>query len=283
MSTSAISPQPLPNHLAAAGLFLLTAALTSVWIALVVAVPEFQSTGASSNISRVIIHVLVLIGLWIALTRAGYEFNTRLALWAVIVVPYTAWYLLIRSVAIDGIFVPGQSRIPVLPIAILLPILLGAPLLSRSKTIGTVLDAMPAPWLIALQAYRVLGGIFLVGWAQGKLSSYFALPAGTGDVLVGLLALPVAYYASLGSQGGRRLGIAWNILGILDLSIAISMGILTSPGPQQLFPPDRPNALLGLYPTVMIPAFAVPSSILFHVLSIRQLVRLGHKNTSERR
>src|SRR5436190_4690520 len=108
MSTSAISSRPLPNHMVAAGWFLLTAALTALWIALVVAVPEFQGTGASSTISRVIIHALVLVGLWVGLTRAGYESTTRLALWAVVVVPYTAWYLLIRSVAIDGVFVPGQ-------------------------------------------------------------------------------------------------------------------------------------------------------------------------------
>jgi hypothetical protein len=33
---------------------------------------------------------------------------------------------------------------------------------------------------------------------------------------------------------------------------------------------------LGSFPTVMIPAFAVPSSILLHALSLRQLRRLAH-------
>jgi hypothetical protein len=34
-----------------------------------------------------------------------------------------------------------------------------------------------------------------------------------------------------------------------------------------------PNVLLGTYPTVLTPAFAVPSSILLHALSLRQLRR----------
>jgi hypothetical protein len=34
-----------------------------------------------------------------------------------------------------------------------------------------------------------------------------------------------------------------------------------------------PSIGAGAYPTVMIPAFAVPSSILLHVLSLRQLRR----------
>ena len=37
--------------------------------------------------------------------------------------------------------------------------------------------------------------------------------------------------------------------------------------------PDVPNTQLLLFPAVMIPAFAVPSSILLHALSIRQLRR----------
>jgi len=40
-----------------------------------------------------------------------------------------------------------------------------------------------------------------------------------------------------------------------------------------LIVPSIPNTGVGLYPTVLIPAFAVPSSILLHVLSLRQLRR----------
>jgi hypothetical protein len=40
-----------------------------------------------------------------------------------------------------------------------------------------------------------------------------------------------------------------------------------------LIVPSIPNTGVGLYPAVLIPAFAVPSSILLHVLSLRQLRR----------
>jgi len=35
----------------------------------------------------------------------------------------------------------------------------------------------------------------------------------------------------------------------------------------------RPNVALGVFPAVMIPAFAVPSWTLLHALSLRQLRR----------
>jgi hypothetical protein len=106
------------------------------------------------------------------------------------------------------------------------------------------------------------------------MSGTFALPAGAGDILVGVLSLPVAYLLHVGVPSAPRLAVAWNILGLVDFAIAIAIGILNAPGPFQVIIPDRPNAQLGTFPTVMIPAFAVPSSILLHVLSLRQLKRL---------
>jgi hypothetical protein len=74
--------------------------------------------------------------------------------------------------------------------------------------------------------------------------------------------------------------MAWNIFGLLDFAIAITMGFLSNPGPFQIFGLDIPASLAGTYPVVLIPAFAVPSSILLHALSIWQLRRLDNRQES---
>jgi hypothetical protein len=51
------------------------------------------------------------------------------------------------------------------------------------------------------------------------------------------------------------------------------LGFITSPGPFQLIVPDVPSIGAGNYPNVLTPAFVVPSSILLHALSLRQLRR----------
>jgi hypothetical protein len=114
-----------------------------------------------------------------------------------------------------------------------LPVIVGVPILLRSKRIGEVLDAMPASWLIGLQVYRVFGGIFLVGWARGVVPGLLALPAGIGDVTTGLLALPVAYLLAARNSGAGRAGVAWNIFGLVDFAVAVAVGIglATAPGP----------------------------------------------------
>lgn len=263
------------------GLFGLVVALTAFWLGLNVMLPDLQATGIPSIVIRVAIHTTMLTGLWLGLARTDFETGTRVRVWLAIALPFTGWLAVVWWLAVDGAFRP-RPGVPSLPIAIFLPLVIGLPFLLRSGRIGALLDATPPSWLVGLQLYRIFGGIFLVAWSRGGISGTFALPAGMGDVLVGVLALPVAYLLYAGGSGARRVATAWNILGLVDFAIAIGIGILSAPGPLQVIIPDRPNAQLGTFPTVMIPAFAVPSSILLHALSLRQLWRMGRSVVTAR-
>jgi hypothetical protein len=92
-------------------------------------------------------------------------------------------------------------------------------------------------------------------------------------VITGLLAVPIAISLAADTPEVRRAAIAWNMFGLVDFAVAVSIGLMTAPGPFQMITPSIPNSTVGVYPNVMIPAFAVPSSILLHVLSLRQLRR----------
>jgi len=249
------------------------APLTALWIVLNYAVPIIPASGMSTIIARLSIHVMIALGLWLGLERAQLTLAQRRNAWLGVMIPFTLWLALIWGSAINGVFRGGVAPFPLLPFAIFLPVIIGTPILLLSKRVGQVLDAMPASWLIALQVYRVLGSSFLIGWARGVVPGVFALPAGIGDVMTGLLAVPVAISLVAGTLEARKTAIAWNIFGLFDFAVAISIGLMIAPGPLQVIVPSIPNATGGLYPNVMISAFAVPSSILLHALSLRQLRR----------
>lgn len=214
------------------------------------------------NALRVVVTAAILFGLWRGLARTTLARGQQLAIWLAVAIIYLAWLGAVEWFATSGAF----TRLPGLPAAIFLPLLIGLPFLLRSQLVGRVLDAMPWQWLVGLQVYRVFGIVFLLAWAAGQAPTIFAWPAGLGDFLTGLLALPVAF------SGRRGRAVAWNVFGTLDLINAITLGFLTAPGPTQLIIPDAPS-IVGNYPLVLIPAFAVPSSILLHALSLRQLKR----------
>src|SRR5258707_2603476 len=85
------------------------------------------------------------------------------------------------------------------------------------------------------------------------------LPAGTGDVLTGLFAVPAAIALATGTAEGRKAAILWNIFGFADLAVAITLGMIISPGPFQLIVPNILSIGIDGYPNVLTPAFALHS------------------------
>jgi hypothetical protein len=96
---------------------------------------------------------------------------------------------------------------------------------SGSKQVREIIAAVAQSQLVAFQFYRVLGVTFLVLYAAGQLPGIFALPAGWGDVMVGLTALMVGARAARSEND--QLVTLWNWLGISDLVIAVATGFLS--------------------------------------------------------
>jgi hypothetical protein len=276
MSTLSAGLKAPVSQTTSIGLLLSVGAFAAFWLGINLFFPALAPTGIPSALIRLAVHVAILAGLWLGLSRTGFSASKRVMLWLGVAVPLTLWLAVIWNLAVGGAFqpIPGVVR-PWLPIAIFAPVIIGLLVVWRSKSIAAFLDATPSSWLIALQVYRIFGGIFIVNWAIGAAPGLFAWPAGIGDMLTGIMALPVALALASGTASSRRAAIAWNIFGLLDFAVAVTLGILSSPGPLQLFGFEIPVSLTGTYPTVMTPAFTVPSSILLHALSIRQLRRKG--------
>jgi len=190
------------------------------------------------------VHGFIALGLWLGLERTDLMPGQRRTTWLAVMIPYTLWFAVAWSAAINGAFRTGTA-FPALPLAIWLPVMIGAPLLLLSKRVGQVLDAMPATWLVALQLFRVFGSWALVAGLRGVLTGLLAWPAGIGDMLTGLFALPAAIAVANGTAQGRRAAIIWNIFGLSDFAVAITMGAMTSPGPFQLLA-SAPPALIRM-------------------------------------
>lgn len=71
------------------------------------------------------------------------------------------------------------------------------------------------------------------------------------------------------TRSGTRDATAWNVLGILDLVVAITTGFITSPS--TLFSYEPPNELIAIFPMVLIPVYLVPLSLLPHLASLAKL------------
>jgi hypothetical protein len=218
------------------------------------------------------ITTILLFGVHRALLRAGKSaaavHRVTLTLGSVLF----GWLAVAMFLGWLGIFRSASSQpVPYIALAIGIPIVTGALFIRNSKQVREILDAVPQSWLIAFQFYRVVGVTFLILHAAGLLPGIFALPAGYGDAIVGLTALLVGIAYAQNHSKRYQLVALWNWFGIADLVIAVVAGFLSAPSRFQIFSLDAPNYLIGSFPLVMVPIYAVPLSIVLHVASLTKL------------
>jgi hypothetical protein len=121
---------------------------------------------------------------------------------------------------------------------------------------------------VSMQAWRFGGLAFISLWAYGILPGYFAWPAGLGDMAIGATAPWVlTRLTESPSFGASDAYVRWNLLGLLDLFVAVTLGAFgaflgTGDGVT--------TAPMGALPLVLIPAFLVPTFIMMHIAQLAQ-------------
>ncbi|MGA7358454.1 MAG: hypothetical protein WBW70_06345 [Candidatus Sulfotelmatobacter sp.] len=217
------------------------------------------------------ITAMLLFGLDSALRLARWPARERKqAVWS-IGVPMVAWLFAALLLSWFGFYRGVANRFPTIPYGVLIPIVTGVALFWRWGMLKRALEAVPLQWIVGVQVYRALGFIFLILYAGGHLPGEFAWPAGVGDVMVGLLAPMVGLAYARGSRRAAGYVRAWNLLGICDLVVALTMGVLTSPSPLQRLAFGAPNELVSAFPLALVPVFLVPLSVLLHFASLNKL------------
>ncbi|MEM8860542.1 MAG: hypothetical protein AAGD96_19635 [Chloroflexota bacterium] len=135
--------------------------------------------------------------------------------------------------------------------------------LSYTKPLKNIIQGIPTHWLVSLQFYRVAGAIFIFPYlTEGYLTRGFALNAGIGDVLTGLIALPTAWLILRdGHARWRNLFLFWTAFGILDLLVAPASAAYFGFAAEGVVPS---------FPITTIPLFfGPPFGILIHIITAR--------------
>ncbi len=185
----------------------------------------------------------------------------------IVLAAWAAWAVVVVS---NPVVVPEPAPTTNRPVVLLqmLPIFIVAVMaIYGSRTLRAVNAATPSAGLIAIQFYRVAGGMFLWPFlAAGALPAGFALPAGIGDLLTGLAAPLVALAVARGWRGARPWAIAWNCFGMLDLVVAPTAAVLAH------------STNVARFPLVIVPLFlGPPLGILTHLRSLQNLAAHKHR------
>ncbi len=162
------------------------------------------------------------------------------------VVVLVVWFLLALGGSLLGIF-DSESRPPIpLGLAAVIPVAVFAFGYLTSVRFREFVLSLDLRILTVAHTWRVGGIVFLILHQQGALPGVFALPAGWGDIAIG----------------------------ILDLVMAVSLGVLASATPVGVLAGDVTTRFMGRFPLSLIPTFFVPLLLIFHLISLLR-VRKG--------
>jgi len=189
---------------------------------------------------------------------------------------FLAWLALIFVVGARGGFVAPAGAPPLgLLIGLVAP--LGLFLLGY-RTIRPIREFVLSADLrliVGIQAWRWAGFGFLTLYFYGVLPGIFAWPAGLGDMAIGVTA-PLVLSSLLRRPGfaSSKSFVAWNLSGILDLTVAVSIGALVP-----LLAPNFYGAVttapMTQLPLVLVPTYLVPTFLMLHLTALFQALRLG--------
>ncbi len=181
------------------------------------------------------------------------------------------WFALV-ALAIDAGLTqnaPGQPPLPLVA-AVAIPLAIYFLLYRASSAFRNYVLSADLRLLTIVQSWRVAGVLFLGMYAYDVLPGLFALPAGIGDMAVGITA-PVIALTLLArpGYGASRAFILWNWLGIFDFVVAFTTGTLAA-GVVPGLVTEITSAPVTQWPLALIPAFLVP---LFATLHITALIK----------
>ncbi len=188
-----------------------------------------------------------------------------------VVAVLAAWFLLVVSLGASGAFVGRPGTPPIaMGIGFAAPLALFFLWLQLSESFRTFIRSIDLRLIAGMQAWRWAGLGFLSLYAHKVLPAIFALPAGLGDMAIGIAA-PWIVLALVRDPtfAARPAFIRWNVLGILDLVVAVSIGTLMT-ALSTGAPGEVSTGAMATLPLLLIPAFMVPLFLMLHTAALMQ-------------
>jgi hypothetical protein len=176
-----------------------------------------------------------------------------------------AWFLFALSASSFHLFLNESGRVGIaVALAAVIPLLLFALWFAGSASFRQFALSLNPSTLTLAQSWRIFGFTFVLLQAHNILPALFALPAGYGDMFIGMTATFVAL--KLANPGHRTAFIFWQLLGMADLVMAVGLGTTA-----RLFSPHGASMVaMTALPLSLVPTFIVPLLFIFHVISIAQ-------------
>lgn len=186
---------------------------------------------------------------------------------------FGVWAGILSALSLSGFIADFSSFPPRFVIVVIIP-MVAFILLMRFGKLDQYLQEIPPSWLITIQLFRLPVEIgLLLLFLDGVIPEQMTFEGLNFDVLSGVAAPFIAFFAFSGGNFRKKLAIAYNIAGLVLLATIVTIAFISTPTPIRVFMNDPANTAIADFPYVLLPGMLVPIAYYMHGFSLRQLLK----------
>lgn len=185
----------------------------------------------------------------------------------------SVWLIIQGILAYNGFYYTNPGTIPPPFLLAILPGFITMFIVFNTKTGKDFIDNLPFRQMTYLSIIRIPVEIILYWlFLESVIPELMSFSGRNFDILAGITAPFVAYFATQKGHLNRTLLWIWNIGGLLLLVNIIFHGVLSSPIFIQQFAFDQPNIALMYFPFIWLGVFVAAVPLFLHFVAIRKLL-----------
>ncbi len=189
-----------------------------------------------------------------------------------VIIVIIIWLVIQGIIASTGFYTHTSSLPPRLLLALLPPLLAIVLLVTTAKGKKMIGNAS-LPALTLLHVVRIpVETVLLMLFINKTIPGIMTFEGRNFDIISGITAPIVYYFAFVRKKINNRILIAWNFLCLVLLANIVTIAILAAPFPFQQLAFDQPNIAVLYAPYIWLPAFIVPAVLLAHIVAIKKTI-----------
>lgn len=216
-----------------------------------------------------IITTLLTVGIFQNAVKRG-SYSSRTANFLNFIIPF--WLIFQATIATTPFYRQPDILPPrLITFAIFPAILTIIGLFIFSKDI---IEKLPLKFLTIIHTIRIPVELVLFWLFQnGQVPQLMTFEGRNFDILVGITAPIIWWFAFRKGKENKTLLIIWNIFGLILLSNIVAHAALSLPSPIQQIAFDQPNRAVLYFPFIWLPSAVVPIVLFCHLASLYKLLQ----------
>ncbi|MBT2560074.1 hypothetical protein J7E50_02410 [Pedobacter sp. ISL-68] len=212
----------------------------------------------------VLFSATVVLSAWLFIKATGYSKTG--------IIMIIVWTIIQSGLGLSGFYSNTDSLTSRFPLLVIPPVLF---LGSRFFTVSgkAFIDGLDLKTLTIFHIIRIPVEVTLLFLFLGNaIPEAMTFEGRNFDILSGLSAPVIYYFAFVKKSLGKTAMIIWNVICIVLLLSVVTSAVLSLPERYNQFGFEQPNIGVGFFPFLLLPALLVPLALFSGAAAIRQLV-----------